>query len=133
MADNRQLAYVLALVGGIAALANVLIALLVMTAFAGIFAHFAPFEWSFGGPAMFAGDFAAFAILVLSVAIGIALIVLAPRLRSDDAETRRTAAIWCLAAGGVALVATGGVLSGALGLAAGVMTLMADQGARPSA
>lgn len=136
MADNRQLAYVLALVGGLAALASAFFGILIMTLFAG-FAGAAmggPFWWSFDGPAAFTGIFALIGLLFAAIGVGtgVVMLVAAPRLRSDDPEVRRKWAIWCLVAGGVAFVGAGGVLSGALGAGAGLTTLLSDQDARAS-
>jgi apolipoprotein N-acyltransferase len=131
MADNRQVAYTLALVGGILSLVFALGFALMAAAFG------AGFAWmgDMGGPEgiilAMVGAFA-FIALALGIATGILLLVAAPRLRSEDEATRRTWSTWTLVVGVVNLLG-GNFIAGGLAIGAGVVTLMDLQQPAPPA
>lgn len=125
MADNRQVAYTLALVGGILSLVFALGFALLAAAF-GAGAGAMGGSWGMGVPEGFffamAGAFV-FLALVVGVGTGVILLVAAPRLRSDDEATRRTWATWTIVLGVVNLVGSN-VIAGGLALGAGIVTYM---------
>lgn len=122
MADNRQIAYGLALASGIVSLAFTAFFLLVLAGVGVGFAWLLPG----GGPEAFL--FGVFALLflanlVVGVATGVLMLVAAPRLRSEDEAMRRAWSTWSLVIG-IVNVLTGGLIAGALALGAGVVTFM---------
>lgn len=128
MNDNRQIAFGLALGGGLLALGSAVFSLLAFFFAASAFGLAFGSPWMdpvFGGMAGFFAAFIAFG-LITQVVGGVVLLVGAPRLRDEDREARRTWGVWCAVAGGAILVG-GGLISGGLGLGAGIVTLVADQ------
>lgn len=131
MADNRQVAYALALVSGIVSLVFTAFALLV---FAGVGVGLAWLMPGGGGPeTLLVGMIALFflANLLVSLATGVLMLVAAPRLRSPEAETRRTWALWTLVLGILNLV-LGGFIAGALAIGAAVVTYVDLERRAPS-
>jgi hypothetical protein len=125
MADNRQIASVLALIAGIITLGLGLLMGLVFSVIGGL-AGFAAGYGGMGWPeSAFVGVIGAIGAIFFAVGIasGIVLLIASGRLKEDDAETRRQWAVWAIVAGGVSLLGPGSLVTGGLGVAAGVVTL----------
>ena len=124
--DNRQTARVLALAGGVISIVSTLFFVAVFRFFISMMDSVGPYD---EGPFPFGGlELALLGIpLLLGVGAGIVLLVAAPRLRSLDEAERQRWGIVALVAGSVGLTGSAFV-GGALGIGAGIVTLM-DKGA----
>lgn len=125
MNDNRQVASVLALIAGILTLGLALLFGLIFS-FVGSFVGFGMMDGMGGAESIFLGLMGAFwaVVLVIGLGAGITLLMAAARLKDESPEVRRTWAIWAIVAGAVSFIGPGGLLTGGLAVAAGIVTLM---------
>lgn len=125
MADNRQVASLLALIGGIVTLGLSLLMALVFAVIGGMAGMAAGFGDLGGYESVILGIIGAFGavLFLVGAAAGVVLILAASKLKEEDPEVRRQWAIWAIVAGVVSFLGPGSLVSGGLGVAAGVVTL----------
>lgn len=115
--DKPQIAFVLALVGGIFSLASSVMMGLFVAVFLGLGIGVTEFPMF---PAMLIGGFFAW-LFVLGVIGGIVMLVACPKLKRPG--ELRSGAIWALV-GGILAVVGGNMIAGGLGIGAGAIILL---------